>query len=226
MIGLLSDWVARRYAITHFEGRMSSYPYYPEESQEFPVLGVVSAWLGFGAVVATAVRRIILIESATLWSDPLLSTITLIVIALTLASALYVRYSGTFNLKLAAIPLFINISTLLVVYLVPFAELWQDLRFQWRLRDYNEVAQLVESGQLLGDASGQAQLPAKYDYLSENGRIKISRGTATHIFFTSQTAHNTTGYLYASNNQLPTDWHDDWQYVAHKGPNWFMCAMP
>ena len=207
---------------------MSSYPYYPEERQEFPVLGVVSAWLGFGAVVATAVRRIIVIEPTHLWADPLLSIITAVVIALTLASALYVRYSGTFNLKLAAIPLFINISTLLVVYLVPFAELWQDLRFQWRWRDYNEIAHLVEAGQIQADANGQAQLPDEYAYLSVNGRIKISHTTTTHILFTSQTSPHISGYLYASDNQLPTspDWHDGWQYLVQKRPKWFLCAMP
>ncbi|MCB8944911.1 MAG: hypothetical protein H6658_14270 [Ardenticatenaceae bacterium] len=208
---------------------MSSYPYYPEERQEFPVLGVVSAWLGFGAVVATAVRRIIVIDPTSQWADPLLSIITASVIALTLASALYVRYSGPINLKLAAIPLFINISTLLVVYLVPFAEIWQDLRFQWRWDDYNEVVRLVEAGQISAGAMGEAQLPDTYGYLSVNGRIHISRqAEATYIFFTSRTTSQTTGYLYAGNNQLPSsaNWHSGWQYVVQKRPNWFLCAMP
>ena len=208
---------------------MSSYPYYPEERQELPVLVVVSAWLGFGAVVATAVRRIIITKTTTLWADPLLSLITVVIIALTLASALYIRHSGTINLKLAAIPLFINISTLLVVYLVPFAELWQDLRFQWRWRDYHEVVRLVESGQIQADATGQAPLPDTLAYLSVNGRVKIShQATTTHIFFTNQSRNHTTGYLYASNNQLPNSatWHDGWQSVQQKRPNWFRCTLP
>ena len=204
---------------------MSSYLHYPEERQEFPVLGVVSAWLGFGAVLATAVRRVTLTEPTKQWADPLLSIITIVVIALTLASALYVRYSSSVNLKLAAIPLFINISTLLVVYLVPFAELWQDLRFQWRWADYNEVVHLIETGQIQADAIGEVQLPDKYAYLSVNGRIQINP-QATHIFFPTQTAPHNTGYLYAANNQSPTDWHDGWQYLVQKRPNWFLCAMP
>lgn len=208
---------------------MSSYPYYLEERQEFPVLGVVSAWLGFGAVVITAVRRIIIPEFTTLWADPLLSLITMAVMALSLASLLYLRHSSTLNLKLAAIPLFINMSTLLIVYLVPFAEIWQDWQFQWRWHDYDEVVQLVEARQIQADATGQAQLPSKYAYLSVNGRVTIFHNAMTTlIIFTSQNSPHASGYLYTSNNQLPTvsSWPEGWRHLVQKRPNWFLWATP
>jgi hypothetical protein len=210
---------------------MSSYPYFPEERQEFPVLGVVSAWLGFVAVIATAVSRITTTDQTRVWANPILSVVTVSVIALTLASIIYARYSGLFNLKMAAIPLFINLSTLLIVHLVPFAELWQDLRFQWRWSHYDEVTDLVETGRIQPDATGWAQLPTQYAYLSENGRVKVSRhNNATHIFFTvhSTKSQHISGYLYASDNQLPTsaEWQAGWQYVVQKRPNWFWCTVP
>jgi hypothetical protein len=200
----------------------------PLYSHEYPRLSIASAWIGVMLIGLTAVSRIIASERITTWTSPLLVIVPFMAIALTLASIIYVRYSALFNLKIAALPLIINVSTLLIIYFVPFADLWQEVRFFVRWHRYNEVVQLVEDGDIAVDGDGVAQLPSRLAYLSQDGRILIHRNNGTtHIFFTTRqiTPWNYTGYLYTSDNMLDNHHFDgQWRSVVQKRPYWFICS--
>ncbi len=199
----------------------------PYGSDEYPSFGIASAWMGAALIGLTAVSRITLNETITSWAYPLLSIGTWTGVVFTLVSIVYVRHSSTFRLKRNAIPLIINVSTLLIIQFVPFADLWQEVRFLWQRTYLDEIIALVESGQLQPDSSGFAQLPPKYDRLSEDGRILIEQtGERTAVFFFTryQSHWNYAGYLYSSNNALSLpDFGGHWRTVEQKRPNWFIC---
>jgi hypothetical protein len=133
-------------------------------------------------------------------------------------------------LKVAAVPLVINLGTFLIVRFVPFGGLWQEIRFQGNLLRYEEVVELVESRALTPDVDGFAILPHRYRNLIDDGTtIRIETGDdATRIFFYTnrQTDQNFSGYFYSSDNNPPQtgQFNGRWRYVVQKRPYWFFCS--
>ena len=122
-----------------------------------------------------------------------------------------------------------NVGTLIIVQLVPFSDLWETLRFRWRISQYEAVAQMVESGELMPGESGVINLPEAYRYLSaDNGRIWVeTEGETTAVFFFTEknAPRNFAGYLYRSDNAPPQqdDFRGRWRYVAQKQAHWYFC---
>ncbi len=202
---------------------MSSYTVQEDEKWEIPALGIVSGWFGVVLITITAVSRII--SQSSVIADGLAT----ILIALLLASLVYVLLAGGRNLKLAAIPLILNVWTLLIVEFVPFEQVWEQARFRWHLNGYQEVIYLVESGQLRPNEQGEITLPAHYHSLSaDNGRIlaETDEGMTQIIFFTRYNApRDFSGYLYRSDNTPPrmSEFGGRWRHVVQVRPNWFFC---
>ncbi|VAW31223.1 hypothetical protein MNBD_CHLOROFLEXI01-2655 [hydrothermal vent metagenome] len=123
----------------------------------------------------------------------------------------------------------INVGTLIIVQLVPFTDLWETMRFQWRISHYEAVTQMVEAGELLPNENGIITLPERYRYLSaDNGRIWLqSEGETTTLFFFAErnAPRNFSGYLYRSDNTPPQlgDFMGRWRYMTQKRPNWCFC---
>ena len=205
---------------------MSSYDNY---APEFPPLGLVSIWFGVFLIGITAVSHLFL-DASHLGNNPILSSLQLGLVAFIFGSLLYLMLKAGDNVKVAAVPLIINVGTLLIVRFVPFSSLWQELRFQGNLIRYEEVVQLVESSALSSDADGYAILPLRYRNLTHNdGIIRIgTRDDTTRIFFyTSQNApQNFSGYFYSSDNNPPQtgEFNGRWRYVVQKRPHWFYCS--
>lgn len=195
---------------------------------DFPSLGLFSTWFGVILILATAVLQMSQ-SAATLWAQPVVDGLQFLLIALVLASLLYLTFRSERGVKWAALPLAINMGTLIIVQLVPFSDLWETWRFQWRSSQYAVIVQMIETGELLPEESGLVTLPDSYRYLSvADGRIWVEReGETTAVFFYTErrAAGNFSGYLYRSDNQPPQpgDFGGQWRYVAQRQPNWYFC---
>ncbi|MCC6603794.1 MAG: hypothetical protein IT327_11325 [Anaerolineae bacterium] len=195
---------------------------------DFPSLGLFSTWFGVVLIGLTAVLQLSQSRSQ-LWADPLMEGLQFLLVALVLASLLYLPFHAERGVKWAALPLLINLGTLMIVQWVPFADLGDTWRFRWRISQYQNVVQMVEAGELVPNESGMVILPAAYRHLSvENGRIWVeSEGAVTAVFFV--TAYNGpsdfSGYLYRSDDIPPQhgDFRGSWRYVAQQQTNWYFC---
>lgn len=195
---------------------------------DFPSLGLFSTWFGAVLIGLTAVLQMGQSRSR-IWAEPVVDGLQFLLVALILASLFYLPFRTDRGVKWAALPLVINIGTLIIVQLVPFADLGDAWRFRWRSSQYEAVVQMIESGTLLPGESGVVALPEAYRHLSvDNGRIWVeSDGEATAVFFfTEQTAPgNFSGYLYRSDNNPPQqgDFLGSWRYVAQQQAHWYFC---
>ena len=156
---------------------------------ELPTLAVLSIWFGVLLIGLTAAAQLF-VEHNT-GTNPLVAALHFILIAFILASFVYLMLGTGQHVKVAAIPLLINVGTLIIVRFVPFVDLWESFRFQWHRQAYNEVVALVESGKVAVSDQGLGQLPPEYRHLSaDGGQIMVSNaGGVTAIFFFS-TRHN------------------------------------
>ncbi len=196
---------------------------------DFPSLGLFSTWFGVGLIGLTAVLQAGQSSRNGYWARPLVEGLQFVLVALILASLFYLPFRADRGVKWAALPLAINVGTLIIVQLVPFPDLWETMRFRWRMGHYEVVVQQVEAGELLPNESGMIALPEMYRYLSaDNGRIRVqTEGEATAIFFFNErnAPRNFSGYLYRSDNNPPQqgEFLGRWQYVAQKRPHWYFC---
>lgn len=210
---------------------MHTYETYTNENQqEVPVLGVVSLWFGAGLVGITAVASILSFQSGSVsGAIEVVETFRVVLFALLLASIVYLMWrAGSGSLFLAAMPLLINLFTLIIIQFVPFAVIWEEMSFQMNSSRYHKVVELVETGQLPLAADGSAALPLSYRDLSQSGRIYVEKQNgATNVLFISsrQTGSGVEGFLYRSDGLPPHDeFGGNWRYLAEKRPFWFYCA--
>ena len=196
---------------------------------DFPSLGLFSTWFGVVLIGLTAVLQAGQSGRSGHWAQPFLEGLQFVLLALILASLFYLPFRAERGVKWAALPLVINIGTLIIVQLVPFPDLWDSLRFRWRISHYEAVVQMVESGELVAGESGVINLPEAYAYLSaDNGRIWSAKDgeTITLFFFTERNApRNFAGYLYRSDSSPPQqgDFLGRWRFVAQKQAHWYFC---
>jgi hypothetical protein len=174
---------------------------------DFPSLGLFSTWFGAVLIGLTAVLQAGESGRDGYWALPLVEGLKFVLVALILASLFYLPFRAERGVKWAALPLAINTGTLIIVQLVPFADLWETLRFRWRISQYEVVVQMAESGELLPGENGIINLPEAYQYLSvDNGRIwaETDGEVVSLFFFTEKNApRNFAGYLYRSDNNPP-----------------------
>lgn len=209
-----------------------TYPTYAEEevSREFPTFVIVSAWFGVIMVALTAVGASLSSPLQPSKTEPLIDMLQFVLIALILASLAYVLVRAGEGMKVTAVPLVINIGTLVILHLVPFASIWEEARYRYYAPYYQAVVQKVESDEWQPDDNGILTLPGQYHNLSaDNGRVWVQRdGTAVTIFFMKQQlgVNEFAGYLYRSDGRAPQSgplW-GQWQTIMPKQPNWFFCV--
>jgi hypothetical protein len=195
---------------------------------DFPSLGLFSTWFGAILIGLTAILQLGQSRSS-IWAEPVREGLQFLLVALLLASLFYLPIRTDRGVKWAALPLAINLGTLIIVQLVPFADLGEAWRFRSRISQYQDVVQMIESGTLLPGASGVATLPEAYRHLSaDNGRIWVETdGTVTAVFFFTKqiSPGNFSGYLYRSDNNPPQqgDFLGRWRYVLQQQAHWYFC---
>jgi hypothetical protein len=208
-----------------------TYEIYTEENQQdVPVLGVVSLWFGAGLVGVTAVASIVTFQSGGIsGAATVAETFRIILFALILASIVYLAWrAGSGSLFVAAMPLLINVFTLIIIQFVPFAVVWEEITFQAYGSRYNKVAEMVETGELPTNLDGSVTLPLAYRGLSHGGHVLVeNQNGVTSVFFISsrQSDQKVEGFIYRSDGQLPRDeFGGNWRSVVEKRPFWFYCA--
>ena len=163
------------------------------------------------------------------WAQPFVQGMQFVLLALILASLFYLPFRAERGVKWAALPLAINVGTLIIVQLVPFSDLWETVRFRWRISQYEAVAQMVASGELPVGENGMVPLPEAYRFLSvDSGRIWMeTSGETVALFFPTErnAPRNFAGYYYRSDNNPPQqgDFMGRWRYVDQKQPHWYFC---
>ncbi len=197
---------------------------------DFPSLGLFSTWFGAALIGLTALFQADHSGRGGYWAQPLVEGLQFVLMALILASLFYLPFRADRGVKWAALPLAINLGTLIIVYLVPFTDIWETLRFRWRFSQYEAVVQMVEAGELIPNEAGIVNLPEAYRHLSaDNGRIWLETdGETTAIFFFTErnAPRNFSGYLYRRDNNPPQqgDFLGRWRYVAQKEAHWYFCV--
>jgi hypothetical protein len=132
--------------------------------------------------------------------------------------------------KSAGLPLLVNSIVLCLVVLLYWTNNQTEFGFRWRLGGYEEVVQLVESGELKPDDNGYATLPEDYQWLSDGDEIIIiHRENLTSIIFFTQVEFPGEYYAiaYRSDDSIPENYNDDrcdrgWRVQADI-PKWFVC---
>lgn len=195
------------------------------DSVELPGLSVISVWFGLVFVALTAVSTLTHKPGQPNGWQPILIFLQYILIALIFSSFLLLAASR--NRRLAAMPLIINLGTLLIVQTVPFDGLWQEMSFRWRWRTYQEIAAKIEAGEVAVE-DGLVTLPPQYRHVTADGRILIDRHDGiTRIFFFTEWASSQryAGYFYRSDGKppQPDDFGGQWHYITRKRPYWYFC---
>ena len=205
---------------------MAQSVYEADVRRDFPSLAVFSIWFGTLLIGFTAVSHLAIGERNQAWMEPFATGMRFTLLALLLASIGYLALNAHVGLKLAALPLFINLGIIIILLFVPFDSLWDELGFRWQFPNYKAVVNSVESGGITPDVNGMAYLPQQYQHLSvDNGRIQIiQRGETSEIFFvTERDGSKFAGYIYVSDNTPPQtgDFNGQWRFIWQKQHNWF-----
>ncbi len=144
----------------------------------------------------------------------------------TIASLVYLWHHRKEGVWQAALPLGIIVSCTIIVLSLTAILKPLDIYFLWRLKGYNEVINLIENDKIKF-AYGMANLPEKYQYLSNNGLVEARQhNNVWSIFFyrSSGILVDGSGYLYRSDNSSPDskDRCRNWHHLKY--PNWFYCG--
>lgn len=132
-----------------------------------------------------------------------------------------------------AIPMTINLITLLVVIFTPFTDIMLNLDFKLNLKDREKVVSMVQSGELKPNVSyneSLIELLDKYKHLSQGGGeiIVHKDGERFKIFFYTfrGVIDNFSGFAYISDESrlLKTDFEGDFEQIKKEKEHWFWGA--
>ncbi len=165
----------------------------------------------------------------SLWILLYLAVLAILFVLAVLSLVYFLRRFRRYFLS-ACFPLFLNVSTLLIVTLLPLERIPIHARFLSNLTDYTRVVAFVEEGTLSPGFEYSAWLPEEYQRLSNNGgQILVQKDEeATRVFFFAYgCCFCYAGYMYRSSGEPQAadfgykarDWHCDWQ----ERPHWWYC---
>lgn len=192
------------------------------------MLAVICIVYGVVIIAITALEWI-LVEILTPFMMAPLQLLSWAVLGLLiLVSMIYFAARCRKNLRRSSLPLLINTVVVLILWFVPFTDIWLNLEFNVNKNKYDQVVQMVERGDLHSVAY-VTQLPPAYRSISRGGDVIIDRsdGVTSVFFFTFRgVLDNFSGYMYRSNDALPPEnfMLGDWVQIKRKRPYWFFCA--
>ena len=194
---------------------------------ELPSFGILSVWFGGFFVALTAVLQIVHQTIQPPWTRPLVMVMELILMAMIGGSILFLAINYQFGVKLVAIPLLVNVGTLLIVNTVSFDRMWENARFSSMAYGFEQVIEEIEENEIVADSNGNAVLPASLRYLSSNDstiRIEQSDDVLTVLFFADyESPTQFTGYIYRSDGSPPpaSMFNVDWRFLNQRATNWY-----
>jgi len=202
--------------------------YFERQNRTSATLTVVSTWFGVVIILITAVGYTLSNPFDPSPTKPIVELMQFGLVALILASIICMVLRTEEGFGATAVPLFINIGTLMVIHLVPFGVLWEEVRFQTHFYQYQTVLQKVDSGELKPDVEGKVFLPTSFSHLSaDDGRIWLNQGNGTSVFFVTEQYNQAqfAGYFRHVDGR-PTqsgEFQGNWQAIVHKRGGWYYC---
>lgn len=198
------------------------------QSPSSSALVVVSAWFGATVILLTAVGYTLGSPTGPSPAKPVVDLLQFGLAALILASLAFMVLRAEEGLRVTAVPLFINIGTLIIIQLVPFGVLWEEIRFQTHFYQYQAIRQHVESGEWQPDGQGFVRLPAMYAHLSaDDGRLWVEQSGGTAVFFVTEQRglRQFTGYYRHSQGWPPQsgEFQGQWRAIVPKRGGWYFC---
>ncbi len=123
-------------------------------------------------------------------------------------------------------------SVVMIISAVVFSRKLEDKLFEWRAAQYEQVIQLIESGELQTTQGIMAQLPIQYRHLSAcGGEIAIDQSdNVTRVLFFTYRGYLSEigGYIYRSDDLEPqaNDFgailkYPGWDTTIRKKPHWY-----
>lgn len=195
----------------------------PSKQREEVKLGVFSIWFGAVAVATTAVIAIAYPAQASH-----LVLLHLVLGGLTLTSVLFLAARLRDGVWLAAVPLLVNLGTVLLIATVPFATSWQTLSFRWRQASYTAMTVWATEQPAVGQATAENStailpLPNSSRHLSMDGNLYVwAQGdTAVYFFPSTQASSHISGYLYTSAATITAPNGLAWQQITPYGRGWY-----
>lgn len=197
-------------------------------STSLSALAVVCITYGLVVIAVTALQWVLVEILTPFMMTPLQLLLWAVLGLLMLVSIIYFVARRRKNPRQARLPLLINAVVILILWFVPFTDIWLDLEFRMNKAAYQQVVRMVESGEL-PSATYTMQLPSAYSSISRGGDTIVDRsdGVTSIFFFTCRgVLDNFSGYMYRSNDTPPSEWLmlGDWVQIKRKQPYWFFCA--
>jgi hypothetical protein len=108
-------------------------------------------------------------------------------------------------------PIVIQVTTTLLLFLIPFNQIVLKTDFKWNKSEREQVAKMVENGDFKPNVSYNSSLihlPKKYEHLSSGGGdivVEKSADGYNILFFTYRgILDNFSGFVYSPNDQKPS----------------------
>jgi hypothetical protein len=186
-------------------------------------------------LLSISLFRWTLVDILTPFLQPLLELVVWGSAILVLICALIYMVMNIKRIKLlAAIPMLISLSVVLIAFFVPFTKLVIEYDFRSNLQERTAIVEQIQSGQLKPNISYNARLimlPPKYRHLSKGGGEveyeTYGSKTIGVFFFTFRgILDNFSGFIYRSddNNPSPTDFGGDFIEITKLRDHWFWAA--
>ncbi len=197
-----------------------------------PIMAIISVMFGIDFIVLLAFQWILVDYLTPFCMVPLLIVMSVILLILIGGSLIYLPLQFKKNRWRATLPLVINLIVFLIVWFVPFTDIWLDFQFKSNWEEYTKVVHLIEEGeiQVPQDGYGLVLLPKEYRHLSRGGGEVIvdTRGGVTRVFFFTFRGilDNFSGFMYRSDDTPPSpyDFGGDWKQIIKLRPHWYFCA--
>ena len=196
-------------------------------SQELPGFGILSIWFGGLFVGITAVSQIIHRTLQPVWTRPVLAGMDLVLVIMIVASILFLAINHQYGIKIVAIPLMVNLGTLMIVQAVPFDMMWQNIRFSSMMYGFEGVVEKVETNELLADGQGFVVLPLGFRHLSANNnmvRVDRADGVLSVLFYLNyESPDHFSGYIFRSDQSAPPTniFGAEWRVMSQQVENWY-----
>lgn len=175
-----------------------------------------------------------LVDLLSIFIEPVLKFLIWCLFVLTFVlSFIYIIFNLKQHKAKVLLPFLINIITILIVFYVPFTEVWLYLDFHTNLSERQQVILLVESGELKPNVVNNDSLialPEEYQNTTKGrGDILVQKkgNKKMILFFTFRgISENFSGFVYSPDNQKPSsgDFSGDFKQIQKIKDRWFWVA--
>lgn len=176
----------------------------------------------------TSVRDVLSVGTYYIWAICYCAPAIIILILLATSRSFL---NESYSTPLKYLPTVINYSTTIFAIIIIVISSAFDVTFLAHQKEFSQVVQLANKGELDTSEFGRAKLPAKYQHLSENKDviiIKNNESTSIMFFDGIESLDGLSwGFLYSSEPDKPVDGEmakcTQWRKLRPNIQHWFYC---